>query len=891
MGCDLEVEIRATNVPGEYDVSVDSPAGTASEVIQLDASRLLGRRRELAASVLASAVTSRSVLPSLERPVRDVGTELFQAVFVERVYGRYTASVQEAARRGEPLRVILRLKAPELAGLPWEALFDAEAQEYLCQREPVVRYVETAQPASPLAVEPPLRILGLVAAPDDLPALDVDEERRRLAAALHDLVEQGLVELDWTSSGTWPALQEKLQEGPWHVLHVIGHGGADAAVGGLLALEDERTRHASLVSAGRFARLLHACRPVPRLVVLNSCSSGEAAAEDLLSSTAAALVHSGISAAVAMQFAVTDPAALAFSRGFYRALARNTPVDEAVRLGRIAIDGTSEQTLEWVTPVLYLRTAETRLFTLPLLDKGHDDAKRGTHGEDIALEATLYGLYVQALAATRNELYDEATSLLDSLLTLDPTYRDADERRQSLRRTQRLIAEYEAARGAEDERDWDAARRAYKEVIAIDGSYRDAAARYEQCRKQTEIASLQDELRVHASARDWKAVLAVSKQLAAIDPAAADPDGLATRARAALPPQPAALQSSTPVVGAAEEASKEHVSAPRLQGAASVWPETRPEGHTVPDLRHLAVPERPQRHWVGYLLGGVAVLGVVLLIALWPREKQELPVTTLPSTTLTPTSETSSPATVTEPTPSGPTTNEPGAPPPVGLADPKIGRCRQLAKQDIAKAANASAEVDCSEEHTAVTFAVGSFSSRASDAIPTATELAQRARAVCRDEYFKFLGGTEQNAIQSLFGLAWFRPPDAAWQRGARWLRCDVVAQTSVAPLPLPSRAEGLLVNGVPDEWSLCRSGDTFASADKVRCTDSHNWKAVGAVSMSADQKEPYPDKKELEPRAIEACDKLQAESAVDVRYQSSYPPRGLWDAGLQYATCWVAEP
>ena len=150
----------------------------------------------------------------------------------------------------------------------------------------------------------------------------------------------------------------------------------------MLALEDEHTGNSSLVSAGRFARLLHACRPVPRLVVLNACSSGESSAEDLLSSTAASLVHSGISAAVAMQFAVTDPAALAFSRGFYQALAQNIAVDEAVRLGRIAIDGTSEQTLEWVTPVLYLRTEDTHLFELTA--SGREPSHRGRGARDLA---------------------------------------------------------------------------------------------------------------------------------------------------------------------------------------------------------------------------------------------------------------------------------------------------------------------------------------------------------------------------------------------------------------------------------------------------------------------------------------------------------------------------
>ena len=363
MGNDLEIEIRAGSTPGTYEVEVDSPAGPATGTMQLDADAILNRRRELAASVLASAVTQRSAYSTLEAPVREVGHALFEALFAERIYGRYTASLQEAGRKGEPLRVVLRLRVDELAGIPWETLFDPEAGEYLCQREPVVRYVDSAQPSAPLAATGPLRILGLVAAPKDLAALDTTEERRRLDDALGELQEQGLVEMVWVEGGSWSALQQQLMAGPWHVLHVIGHGGVRGK-GGVLALEDEKTGNASMVGAARFARLLHACRPVPRLVVLNSCSSGESAADDLLSSTAASLVHSGITATVAMQFAVTDPAALAFSRGFYQAMAHNIAVDEAVRLGRIAIDGTGEQTLEWVTPVVYLRTDDTRLFEL-----------------------------------------------------------------------------------------------------------------------------------------------------------------------------------------------------------------------------------------------------------------------------------------------------------------------------------------------------------------------------------------------------------------------------------------------------------------------------------------------------------------------------------------------
>jgi len=529
MSCDLELEITAGDTPGLYIITVDSPAGAASGQLRLDVEELLRRRRELASAVLVSAVPTRSRLQAQELPVREVGRQLFEAVFAERVYGRYTASVQEAARRGEPLRVVLRLRAQELAALPWEAMFDPEADEYLCQREPIVRYVETAQPATPLPVDPPLRVLGLVSAPRDLPELDVDEERRRLADAIGDLGTRRQVEVTWASRGTWPCMQEALLDGHWHVLHFIGHGGIDRDVG-VLALENDAGR-ADLVSSARFARLMHACRPVPRLVVLNSCQSGEAAAGDLLSSTAASLVHSGISAAVAMQFAVTDPAALAFSRGFYQALAHNQPVDEAVRLGRIAIDGTSEHTLEWVTPVLFLRTDETRLFAIRGPDSGAPSPAGQPPPDQAGRESTLNGLYMQALAAMRTGRPADAITLLDSLLALEPGYKDAAERRDAARISQRSAASYQRGRAAEDAGNWDSAVAEYTAITDADPDYHDVSARLAYCSKHQQIASLQEELRIHVRASEWQAIIAVGDELTTLGVRSAEVDRAAKAAR------------------------------------------------------------------------------------------------------------------------------------------------------------------------------------------------------------------------------------------------------------------------------------------------------------------------------------------------------------------------
>src|SRR5262249_24853507 len=80
----------------------------------------------------------------------------------------------------------------------------------------------------------------------------------------------------------------------------------------------------------------------------------------------------GVSAVAAMQYEISDPAAVAFARGFYAAVACGRGVDDAVSSGRVAILGLSDRTLEWVTPVLYLRGHDTCLFTLPAPAKDPD---------------------------------------------------------------------------------------------------------------------------------------------------------------------------------------------------------------------------------------------------------------------------------------------------------------------------------------------------------------------------------------------------------------------------------------------------------------------------------------------------------------------------------------
>ena len=362
----LELDVSSAGTPGRYKVEViQSPAGEASATFELDPAQLIDGLEGLQRTLLASSVPSRRLLSRGETSVRDVGRRLFDALLSQQaVAGVYRASSAVAAERGDALRIVLRMTAPELAVLPWESMFDSSADNYLARREPLVRYVPVPSSPSPLKVRLPLKILAPIASPRGLAPLDVEKEREDLTQALRPLVDRGAVVVQWLEHATWPALQDTLLSDSWHVVHFIGHGDFDIERDeGVLALETEQGR-VHRVPAASFVDLLREAQPMPRLVVLNACESSTSGQTDLFSGTAAALVRGGVSAVVAMQFEISDQAAIAFSRGFYAAIGRARGVDEAVRSGRVAIVGLGEGSLEWITPTLYLRGRENHLFAL-----------------------------------------------------------------------------------------------------------------------------------------------------------------------------------------------------------------------------------------------------------------------------------------------------------------------------------------------------------------------------------------------------------------------------------------------------------------------------------------------------------------------------------------------
>ena len=295
--------------------------------------------------------------------VRDFGGRLFDAVFRDQVRSALTASLDQAEGRDAGLRVRLRLTdSPELADLPWEYLYDRDARRFLALSEwtPLVRYLDLPGRIRPLPVQPPLRVLVLVASPSDFPPLDVDAEWARLHEALGELQHAGRVRLERAPNGSMAELQRQLRRGQHHVFHYIGHGRYDCELGdGQLAMEGA-TGRAQPISGSDLGALLHDHRTL-RLALLNSCEGARGGRTDPYSGTAQSLVYQGIPAVVAMQFEITDRAAIVFTRGFYEAVADGYPLDAAMAEARKAIRLQPNQ-VEWGTPVLYLRAPDGRIF-------------------------------------------------------------------------------------------------------------------------------------------------------------------------------------------------------------------------------------------------------------------------------------------------------------------------------------------------------------------------------------------------------------------------------------------------------------------------------------------------------------------------------------------------
>lgn len=226
------------------------------------------------------------------------------------------------------------------------------------------------------------------------------------------------------------------------------------------------------------------------------------------------------------------------------------------------------------------------------------------------------------------------------------------------------------------------------------------------------------------------------------------------------------------------------------------------------------------------------------------------------------------------------------------VAAPELGACRVLTPDDVDHPSNATRTVDCSEPHTAQTFAVGDLPENLRDVDYDSTELGAWAYDTCSQRFMRFVGADESLAMRTVVSWAWFRPSEKAWGDGARWYRCDVVGggDQSQEYVDLPKDAHGLFWGKLSDDWLVCANGPSVSGSVKVPCSEPHDWRAVTTIKLG-EKDDPYPGDRLVQVKTRDFCsESVGAWLGYPVNYDIGYTwfHEAEWQAGNRRSVCWA---
>jgi len=226
---------------------------------------------------------------------------------------------------------------------------------------------------------------------------------------------------------------------------------------------------------------------------------------------------------------------------------------------------------------------------------------------------------------------------------------------------------------------------------------------------------------------------------------------------------------------------------------------------------------------------------------------------------------------------------------------PEKGACYRLSFQDVLAASNAADEVRCREEHTSMTYAVGTLDRvvdghlLAVDSDRVLDRLAER----CPERLTELVGGTLEESRLSMLRPVWFTPTLAQADEGADWFRCDVIAvagQESLAPLP--RRLAGALeTEDGRRTWGMCGTDQPDSEDfERVLCSAPHSWRAITVVPFEPGD---YPGEDVVRERGQTPCEDAGrgvADDALNFQWGYEWPTREQWASGQTYGRCWAPD-
>lgn len=268
-----------------------------------------------------------------------------------------------------------------------------------------------------------------------------------------------------------------------------------------------------------------------------------------------------------------------------------------------------------------------------------------------------------------------------------------------------------------------------------------------------------------------------------------------------------------------------------------------------------------RRHAPSLVLLALALALALLLVGCGGAETSQPARAESQGTTEEPTTVEDAPSTPAEPAPDP------------GFGAPKVGACYKMgAAQSVASVASGR-KVSCTKRHSSVVAYVGFLPRAVSAATPVPRRKALGKRW-CAPAYRELAGGTPADRAASLLTWTLFTPAQSQLERGARWIRCDVVARSGAGLVPLPAPTP-LLGNGVPESLRICQS----AAGRDVSCAQPHAFR-VQAVYRAGNKA--YPDPEAYTRTARARCRQLMGSYGG---YFQPPSPAG-WKAGDRFIRC-----
>ena len=347
----LEFLVRIDERPHGFAVEVTTPMGYSRRVLQ---NQPLPTDRGAQELVALTAQASRWGRAKKETKAAEAfGTKLFRAIFSSAGEQAFRDSIDFARRHNAVLRIVLQIDEA-FADNPWEYLYDPERGSFLSlsQETSLVRLLPTNDDTRTQREIGSLRILSMAAAPRQTAHLDIEAEQDMIRAAVGPSIKAGRVELRFVEGGTFDALRTALRDFEPHVFHFAGHGKWNTDLDDGAILFEDNAGFPEPRSGVDLGVLLN--QSGLRLAVFNSCDGAVPSKDNRFAGVTSSLVAQGVPAAIGMQFAFDDKAAITFSSSLLQELAAGAPLDQAVTDARIAVF--SQKTgIEWGTPVLTTR--------------------------------------------------------------------------------------------------------------------------------------------------------------------------------------------------------------------------------------------------------------------------------------------------------------------------------------------------------------------------------------------------------------------------------------------------------------------------------------------------------------------------------------------------------